>query len=948
MTPERYRQIGEIYRAVLEVEPAHRSAFLLEACGEDRSLREDVESLLSHESNARDWIDRPAIEIVAEALAESQSKSWVGQQVHHYQIVSILGAGGMSQVYRARDMRLDREVAIKVLPAAYSMNSEWLRRFEQEARAAGQLNHPNVLTVYDVGIYEGTPYVVAELLQGEDLRVLMQRGPVGQRRAIQIMQQVASGLAAAHAKGIVHRDLKPENIFEANDGRAKILDFGLAKLKAPSFGKNGDAVPPLSTTPGVVMGTMGYCAPEHLLGHETDGRADIFALGVILHELLAGTRPFSGEVPAEVMHSILKEEPPDLSESNPRVSVVLSRIVRRCLEKNPEQRFQSASDLSFALEALASTSGVLAPSDASAKTAATLPRRRILQMATGALLAAGGGFVWLNRKDYWWRNPLQDPEITKLTDFPGAGAAAISPDGKFVAFLSDMNGPFDVWLVQIGVDGAGRPNNLTKGQVGDLKNPEVRALGFSPDGNHVFFWVRGEKRTTQWTVPTIGGNPRRYIDGPELDWSLDGRMVYHTSEDGDPLYVTKTNEMVGTQIHVDSVAGVHNHFPLWSPDGSLIYFTKGFPPEEMDIWRIRPDGGSPEQILALNSRVAYLTLLDRRTLLYTSTDENGSGPWLYGIDVEHRVPHRIIFGAEQYTSIAAATLNDRRLVATVVNPEASLWQAPISAQIVGESDTRRFTLHSGGGLSPRVGPHYTLYVSSKGREDSIWKLSNGKPPEEWSGLGGRLLGGPAISPDGTRIAFTVQKAGNTALYLMNSDGTARSLLGDSLNVGGAPGWSPDGEWLTVADRGKGTEGLLRVPLDGRKPMRLVAEKAMNPLWSPDGRLLVYTSTESGTWVTLKAITVDGKPRLMPDLKLSRGADRVAFLPRTSVLVVLQGEFWHKNFWSVDLETGKKHQLTSFAPGFLIQDFDISRDGQHIIFDRFKEDSYVTLIDLPPR
>src|SRR5262249_3082028 len=818
MTPDRYREVGQIFRAAAEIPPDRRDAFLATACGDDKTLKQEVESLLNHDAQGEGWIDERALEVAAQALASTPSKSWIGREVHHYHVSSLVGKGCMDEVYRARDKRLERDVQWKVLPTAYSTDAERLRRFEQEARTAGKLNHPNVLTVYDVGVIDGAPYIVTELLEGEELREQLKHGAVAQRRVLAYAREIADGLAAAHAKGIVHRDLKPENIFVTVDGRIKILDFGLAKLKEQPSGRTIEAVQRPNTTPGIVMGTASYMAPEQVQGNEAEERSDIFALGVVLYEMLRGERPFSGESAVQVMNSILTVDPLDLNEANPRIPHLLARIVRRCLEKKPEQRFQSASDLSFALEALTSAASGVAVEKAVTR-ASKYRFQRIVPVL--AVLVAVAIIIWyLDRSDYWWSNPLTNARFTPLTDFPGTeDDAAISRDGKFVAFLSDRDGPFDVWVGQIGT---GNFNNLTKGQVADMRNPEVRSLGFSPDGSLISFWVRAPNKTTVWSVPTMGGATRAYLDGPELDWSPDGtRMVYHTSADGDPIFVTEPGEKVGKQIYV-AERGVHNHFPLWSTDGAFIYFVQGFPPNEMDIWRIPLTGGSPERITSHNSRVAHITFLSPRTLLYTSREADGSGPWLYAIDVDRRVPHRISIGVERYTSIAATSDGDR-LVASVAYPDAHIWKVPISGRVAEESEASRITLPAVRGLSPRIGSNYMLYLSSKGGDDGIWKLANGASVELWSGSLGSVLVGPTISPDGRRIAFTAQKGGRTKLYLMNSDGTGVNEIAPALNVRGAPSWSPTGEWITVAaDQGKGTR-LFNVPLGGGPATQFINE-----------------------------------------------------------------------------------------------------------------------------
>src|SRR5512142_60880 len=281
----------------------------------------------------------------------------VGSRIGPYQVVSAIGAGGMGEVYRARDPRLNREVAIKILPPSFALDPRRLQRFKQEAHATAALNHPNILAVHDIGQQDGAPYIVGELLEGETLREKLRTGPVPVRKAIDYALQTSRGLAAAHDKGIVHRDLKPDNIFGTRDGRAKILDFGLAKLAQRNLDDVHTSAPTEEgTSPGTVVGTVGYMAPEQVRGQAADHRCDIFAFGAILYEMLSGKRAFRGDTTADTMSAILKDDPPELTETNRQVPPALERIVRHCLEKNPVERFHSAGDIAFALEALSSSS----------------------------------------------------------------------------------------------------------------------------------------------------------------------------------------------------------------------------------------------------------------------------------------------------------------------------------------------------------------------------------------------------------------------------------------------------------------------------------------------------------------------------------------------------------------------------------------------------------------
>ena len=571
--------------------------------------------------------------------------------------------------------------------------------------------------------------------------------------------------------------------------------------------------------------------------------------------------------------------------------------------------------------------------------------------AAGAALAIGAG-LWLQRTEFFWRSPLADARFQRVTDFDGVEqAAAVSRDGRFVAFVSDRDGKTDVWVTQVG---SGRFHNLTRGSSPELVNPSVRTLGFSPDGSLVTFWARRDDGSNAgnigiWAVPTLGGQPRPYLEGvAEFDWSPDGsRLAYHTPGPGDPMFVTEgSRRSEGRPIFI-APAGLHGHFPLWARDGRFIYFVQGSLPDGLDIWRIPPAGGSAERITSHNGRVSHPVLLDRRTLLYLASDPDGSGPWLHTVDVERRVPHRLTSGLDRFTSLAASA-DGRRLVVTLASPKKTLWRLPIADSPADLSGATRISLTTSTGFSPRLGPDYLLYVSATGTSESVWKLADGTATELWSGREARIFGGPAIAPDGQRVAFSVRQQGQTLLYVMQADGTNARIVADSLELRGAPAWAPDGQSITSAADDHGAPHLFRVPVDGRRPSPFVREYSIDPAWAPDGRFVVYSGPDIGTTFSVKAVTTEGAVHSLPALTLTRGARRVTFLPGRRALVHLRGEIQHKDLWLIDLETGAERQLTSLAPDFSIGDFDVSPDGREVVLERVQEDSDVLLLDLPGR
>ena len=569
--------------------------------------------------------------------------------------------------------------------------------------------------------------------------------------------------------------------------------------------------------------------------------------------------------------------------------------------------------------------------------------------ALGAALAIGA-ILWFQRTEYFWRNPIADARFQTVTEFDGVQqAAAVSRDGHFVAFLSDRDGQMDVWVTQVG---SGQFHNLTRGSAPELVNPSVRSLGFSPDGSLVTFWIRKQGGSSGgdisiWAVPTLGGQPSPYLEGvAEFDWSRDGsRLAYHTPGPGDPLFVSDGSRRSEDRPIFTAPAGLHCHFPLWAPDTAFIYFVQGSLPDKLDIWRITPAGGTPERITSHHGRVSHPVLLDRRTLMYLASDADGSGPWLYTMDVERRIPHRLTSGLDRYTSLAASA-DGRRLVVALTSPMRTLWRVRFADSPAEASAAARIPLTTSTGFSPRLGPNYLLYVSATSTSESIWKLANGAGTKLWSGQGARILGGPAISPDGRYIAFSVQQHGQTLLYVMQADGANVRMVTDSLDLQGAPAWAPDGQSITSAADHQGVPHLFRVPVDGRSPALFVQEYSVDPAWAPDGRFVVYSGADIGTTFSVKAVTAEAAAHPLPALTLTRGARHLAFLPGGRALVHLRGEIQHKNLWLIDLETGAQRQLTNLTPDFDVRDFAISPDGREVVLERVQQRSDVVLLDLP--
>jgi eukaryotic-like serine/threonine-protein kinase len=728
--------------------------------------------------------------------------SLAGTRLGHYELVSIVGAGGMGDVYRARDTRLGRDVAIKVLPAAFTSDPDRLARFEREARALAALNHPHIGAIYGVEEATGARALVLELIDGETLGDRIVRG-LRVREAVAIALQIVAALDAAHEKGVVHRDLKPSNVMIASDGTVKVLDFGLAKFDGPAASADFTRSPTIAvsaTNEGLIVGTAPYMSPEQARGQTVDKRTDIWAFGCVLYEMLTGRRAFGRETYSDIIAAILEHEP-EWSALPADTPPGVRRLLERCLEKNPRRRIRDIGDVQIELE------DIDRPSATRPSTQTSDERKRFGWPFVAAAGAAAILAVVTART--LWTTVDRAPEFSRVTQLSRGAAfefgAAISPDGKWIAYLSNARGPTDIWVRFLS---GGDPVNLTASTTLEMQSrTDLGGLAISPDGASIAFDAGATKGTPApqfdaWVIPApLGGTPRKVVElGRALRWSPDGSQIAFVragSSAGDALWVARSDG--GSPREVVPLRGaMHVHWPVWSHDGRYIYFNYSISTanrEPASVYRVAAAGGPIEPVVLTARRAAFpFPTPDGKGLVYAANPSSVDlALWWRPFDGGEAT--RLTTGVGEYSE-PSITSDGRTMISSLVQFRQTLTVFTMNART---TPPQPITDGTTGDIDPVLSPNSEQLVFSSSRSgfQNLWTARpDGSMPRALTS-GNVFDERPAFSPDGRRLAFVSDRGGRRSIWTMAADGGIPERLADA-DVVDRLVWWPDGQRIVFA------------------------------------------------------------------------------------------------------------------------------------------------------
>jgi eukaryotic-like serine/threonine-protein kinase len=879
MTPERFQLVSKIYQKALECDDAERLVFVERQCGRDSELRQEVEALLSGGKNAEALLLSEAMKESVRRLSGENSRGLVGQTLDHYEVLELSGVGGMGEVYRARDIKLGREVAIKLLPLSFASGPNRLR-FEREARAASSLNHPNILTIHEIERTDEHHYIVSEFIHGETLRQRIKEGRVSVPDALDIAIQIASALSAAHDAGIVHRDIKPENIMLRRDKLVKVLDFGLAKLSDANT-----TMPPnpeqitlewFQTDSGIVLGTSSYMSPEQTRGVAVDARTDIWSLGVVLYEMIAGSPPFTGATKSDVMVSILAREPASL-EAVPGQPAELKRIFKKTLSKNLDERYQTARELLDDLTNLRQTLTSQGQLSKERTGLSHLKKPAILLPVVALVVLIGIGIAAYKFGDRTSAQPTKPAlRTTPFTTFTGREQQpTFSPDGKQIAFSwnGEKGDNFDIYVKL--VNSEARPLRLTTNAAEDV-NPT-----WSPDGQQIAFVRHSGPDITIFVIPVLGGTERKlysgtsaffslYEFGNALSWSPDGKYLAFSGQPGprepNSIFLLSIETLEARKFTTPPEGFLGDSTPAFSPDGKFLAFVRGASSRDVELYVMPASGGEPKRLTFDNRSVRSLAwTADSQWMVFASWFR---GLRLWKLSVLGGMPEQLNIGAEFASSVAVSRIGDR-LAYSQEFRDTNIWQIELQDSKL-PSNSRR--------------------LISSTRQDF----------------------GPQYSPDGTRIAFTSARTGNNEVWVCDADGMnplpLTSFGGPDV---GSPRWAPDGKQLAFDSLAPGHRDVYVVGGDGGKPRRLTNDNFDNvrPSWSRDGRWIYFGSNRTGDWQLWKSPAEGGQP-----VQVTKQGGREAFESFDGQFVYYTKGFGLTGLWKVPVTGGEE----TFVVGDVLQ------------------------------
>jgi eukaryotic-like serine/threonine-protein kinase len=972
-SPDRWATVERLFHAALARPSDTRAAFLAEACAGDEELQREVQSLLAQEMSRAGVLTGGGIAAAAGVVSDIGRSTLAGCRIGAYQVLAPIGAGGMGEVYRARDTRLGREVAIKILPRAFTADPDRLARFEREARVLASLNHPHIAAIYgleeapvDAGPHTppGSPVraLVLELVDGETLAERIARAgsrglPIND--ALDIARQVAEALDAAHEKGIVHRDLKPANIKVTPQGAVKVLDFGLAKLEA-SEGADGAAEAPTitvnDTREGLIVGTAAYMSPEQARGQAVDKRTDIWSFGCVVYEMLTGRAAFGRATLTDTLAAVINSEP-DWTCLPAEIPSYMSRLVRRCLAKEPRQRFRDIGDARFELQEAP-------PEPVASDKAPAAAKRRLRPAAVVALSLAVGAAVaglvaWGLAAGTRPAPPAAVAEavrVSRLTDSKGLEEfPAVSPDGKSVAFVADTAGNRQIFVRLIAGGGTLQLTQEGADHIYPRWAPDSASILYyspAPDGN-----MPG----AIWEIPALGGSTRRIASSlGAVDVSHDGsRIVFPHLANGRMELAVSARDGSNLKAIAPLEPGYYYLTPRWSPDDRTIAYQRGFA-NAHEIFVVPADGGEPRQITHHGALIEGLTWTTTSASILFSSSQ-GTTMWylpptnLWSIDADGRNLRQLTFGEGSYAY--PDVTRGGVVVASRVRREFDIWRYPVDGSPVDNARRGvRITNQTSNVHTPSVAPDNSnvVYVSDSGSHANLWvtnlmtgasrQLTFERDPE-------RRIGLPLWSPDRGLIAYFMAHGSSYEYFLVDADGSNSRLL---MRDAGFATWSPDGKWLYYYDYPAG-KYLRKVSVDGGPPMIVRADNASRPAIAPDGTTLYYVVelpvVTGGSDLEFRvAKPEDGPSRLLTRIPVRRTTSWQVFQPiispdGKSLAFVLQ-DGTASNLWTISTSTGALRQLTDFGaePTFIARRASWSTDGRFVFAAVGRGDSDVVLLE----